>query len=284
MNLLYGNKGFRMTTIWQCGSHQFDLSKRPYIMGILNVTPDSFSDGGLHNGVTQAVEHARRMIAQGADVIDVGGESTRPGFDENGVTLEEERRRVIPVVRALCQEGFVVSVDTSKPEIMQEVARLGAAILNDIRGFRRPHAVRTAAATQCGLIVMHRKSRPVYRDVVQRVQAYLRARQELLQAHGVAGNRIMWDPGFGFGKTPEQNFALLRATPRFVAQGQPYMMALSRKSSLAIMTRRMPPRERIAASVAGALFAIDRGAHFVRVHDCQETWDAIQIWRAARGF
>lgn len=273
-----------MTKIWRCGAHQFDLTERPYIMGILNVTPDSFSDGGLHNDVEKAVEHARRMCASGADVIDVGGESTRPGFDEYGVSLEEERRRVIPVVRALCQEGMIVSVDTSKPEIMAEVASLGAAILNDIRGFRRPHALETAATTNCGLIVMHRKMRPVYRDVVARVKEYLRTRQTLLENAGVNADRIMWDPGFGFGKTPEQNFALLRATTRFVQEGQPYMMALSRKSSLSKMSRRMDPQERVAASVSGALFAIDRGAHFVRVHDCQETWDAIQIWRAARGF
>ena len=172
--------------VWRCAERLFDLEERPLIMGILNVTPDSFSDGGEHNTPEAALLHARRMRGEGADIIDVGGESTRPGFDEFGVSLEEERRRVLPVVRALAAEGFCVSVDTSKPEIMTEAAELGAAILNDIRGFERPGALEAAARTNCGLVVMHRKAEPVYDDLVGEVTAYLEARTARLLALGVS--------------------------------------------------------------------------------------------------
>lgn len=268
--------------VWRCADRLFDLEERPLIMGILNVTPDSFSDGGVHNAPEAAILHARRMRDEGADIIDVGGESTRPGFDEFGVSLEEERRRVLPVVRALTDEGFCVSVDTSKPEIMTEAAALGAAVLNDIRGFERPGALEAAARTNCGLVVMHRKAEPRYDDLVGEVTAYLEERTARLLALGVTPDRVCWDPGFGFGKTPDGNFMLLRETASFAERGYPFMTALSRKSSIGLATHQEKPTARVAGSVAGALFGASHGSAVLRVHDVRETADALAVWRAAR--
>lgn len=268
--------------VWRCAERLFDIEKRPLIMGILNVTPDSFSDGGEHNTPEAALLHARRMRDEGADIIDVGGESTRPGFDEFGVSLEEERRRVLPVVRALADEGFCVSVDTSKPEIMTEAAALGAAVLNDIRGFERPGALEAAARTNCGLVVMHRKAEPRYDDLVREVTAYLEERTARLLALGVTPDRVCWDPGFGFGKTPDGNFMLLRETASFAERGYPFMTALSRKSSIGLATHQEKPTDRVAGSVAGALFGASHGSAVLRVHDVRETADALAVWRAAR--
>lgn len=268
--------------VWRCADCLFDLEERPLIMGILNVTPDSFSDGGEHNTPEAALLHARRMRDEGADIIDVGGESTRPGFDEFGVSLEEERRRVLPVVRALADKGFCVSVDTSKPEIMTEAAALGAAVLNDIRGFERPGALEAAAGTNCGLVVMHRKAEPRYDDLVGEVTAYLEERTARLLALGVSPERICWDPGFGFGKTPDGNFTLLRETASFAERGYPFMMALSRKSSIGLAAHQEKPTDRVAGSVAGALFGASHGSAVLRVHDVRETADALAVWRAAR--
>lgn len=267
--------------VWRCANHLFKVDRlHPLVMGILNVTPDSFSDGGTHNGLEDAVAWAHRMRDEGAHIIDVGGESTRPGFDETGVSLEEERRRVLPVVDRLVKEGFIVSVDTSKPEMMIDVASLGAHILNDIRGFEMPGAMEAAARTECGLVVMHRSMSTDYHDVVAEVEAYLQDRQRLLEDLGVSKDRICWDPGFGFGKTVEQNYMLLGATARFVASGQPYLMGLSRKSSIGAATGHTKPTDRVTGSVAGALIAVQEGAQVVRVHDCRETADAIAVWRA----
>ena len=268
--------------VWRCAERLFDIEKRPLIMGILNVTPDSFSDWGEHNTPEAALLHARRMRDEGADIIDVGGESTRPGFDEFGVSLEEERRRVLPVVRALADEGFCVSVDTSKPEIMTEAAALGAAVLNDIRGFERPGALEAAARTNCGLVVMHRKAEPRYDDLVREVTAYLEERTARLLALGVTPDRVCWDPGFGFGKTPDGNFMLLRETASFAERGYPFMTALSRKSSIGLATHQEKPTDRVAGSVAGALFGASHGSAVLRVHDVRETADALAVWRAAR--
>lgn len=268
--------------VWRCADRLFDLEERPLIMGILNVTPDSFSDGGEHNTPEAALLHARRMRDEGADIIDVGGESTRPGFDEFGVSLEEERRRVLPVVRALADEGFCVSVDTSKPEIMTEAAALGAAVLNDIRGFERPGALEAAARTNCGLVVMHRQAEPRYDDLVREVTAYLEERTARLLALGVTPDRVCWDPGFGFGKTPDGNFMLLRETASFAERGYPFMTALSRKSSIGLATHQEKPTDRVAGSVAGALFGASHGSAVLRVHDVRETADALAVWRAAR--
>ncbi|MFU0841592.1 MAG: Dihydropteroate synthase [Burkholderia sp.] len=268
---------------WKCGAREYAFDGlHPLIMGILNVTPDSFSDGGEHNAPEAAIAWARKMREDGADIIDVGGESTRPGFDENGVSLEEERRRVMPVVKALAAEGFAVSVDTSKPEIMTEAAALGAVILNDVRAFTLPGAEAAAAATGCGLVVMHRSFTTDYTDVVAEVETFLIERQRRLEALGIAADRICWDPGFGFGKTVEQNYRLLAATARFVASGQPFMMALSRKSSIGKATGQLNPHDRVAGSVEGAMYAIERGAQIVRVHDVRATADAVAVWRAAQ--
>ena len=268
-------------SVWRCGAKVFEIDRlHPLIMGILNVTPDSFSDGGTHNGLEDAVAWAHRMRDEGAHIIDVGGESTRPGFNETGVTLEEERRRVIPVVERLVKEGFIVSVDTSKPEIMTEVASLGAHILNDIRGFEMPGALEAAAATDCGLVVMHRSATTDYKDVVAEVEAYLQKRQRLLEGLGVSADRICWDPGFGFGKTVEGNFELIAATLRFASSGQPLMAAVSRKSELGAVIGREVPKDRTAASAACAVIACGLGAQIVRVHDVAETRDELLVLSA----
>lgn len=216
-NLQYGGT-MPFAKTWRCADRVFDLSSRPLIMGILNVTPDSFSDGGDHNKLNDAVAWARRMAAHGADIIDVGGESTRPG--SSPVSLEEESRRVLPVVEALAAEGFVVSVDTSRPEIMTAAAKAGAKILNDVRGFDLTGAAEAAAATDCGLVVMHGFDAPRGSDIVAAVYDYLAKRTTALRELGVSSDRICWDPGFGFGKTVEGNFELIAATLRFASSGQ----------------------------------------------------------------
>ena len=264
---------------WRCGKYELSFD-RPRIMGVLNVTPDSMSDGGEHFDQDAAIEYGLAMLDAGADIIDVGGESTRPGFTP--VNPDEEARRVLPVVRALAAEGFCVSVDTSKPEIMTEAAELGAAVLNDIRGFERPGALEAAARTNCGFVVMHRKAEPRYDDLVGEVTAYLEERTAKLLALGVSPDRICWDPGFGFGKTPDGNFTLLRETASFVERGYPFMTALSRKSSIGLAAHQEKPTDRVAGSVAGALFGAAHGSAVLRVHDVRETADALAVWRAAQ--
>ena len=266
-------------THWRCADVMLDL-RRPQIMGILNVTPDSFSDGGEHAQLAQAIAWARRMKDEGADIIDVGGESTRPGFDEEGVSLEEERRRVIPVVQALLSEGFCVSVDTSKPEIMLECARLGVHILNDIRGFTQPGALEAAASTTCGLCVMHRAHSTDYADLLEDIESFLLTQTELLKGLGVSADRICWDPGFGFGKTVEQNYQLMAATDRWVESGYPVLMGLSRKSSIGAVTGHSAPKDRVVGSVTGAVLCADLGAQILRVHDCLATRDGLSVWAA----
>ena len=236
--------------LWRCGPFDFDLRDGPVIMGILNVTPDSFSDGGEHNALPDAIAWAEKMRADGARIIDVGGESTRPGA--TAVPLEEERARVIPVVKALAREGFCVSVDTSRPEIMLESAEAGAAILNDVRAFEMPGALEAAASAKLGLVIMHQGPFDAEKNVVEDAFRYLGRREEALMAAGVEPERIAWDPGFGFGKTLEQNFEVLAASGRFLASGRPLLAALSRKGSLGRITERKSPHERVAASVAGA--------------------------------
>ena len=213
-----------------------------------------------------------------ARIIDVGGESTRPGATE--VPLEEERARVIPVVKALAKEGFCVSVDTSRPEIMLEAAAAGAAILNDVRAFEMPGAIEAAASAKLGLVIMYQGPFDAEKDVVEDAFRYLGRREEALMAAGVEPERIAWDPGFGFGKTLEQNFEVLAASGRFLASGRPLLAALSRKGSLGRITGRRNPHERAAASVAGALLAAERGARILRVHDVRETADALAVLKA----
>ena len=265
--------------VWHCAGRVLDLS-RPLVMGILNVTPDSFSDGGEHNTLEAALAWARKMRDEGAAIIDVGGESTRP--HALPVSLEEERRRVMPVVHLLVAEGMVVSVDTSRPEIMREAAAAGAAILNDVRGFELPGAASAAATTDCGLVIMH-KGKPTTEDAVGEIARYLRARQEALEGLGVDSSRICWDPGYGFGKSLEVNLELLAATPRLVASGQPVMTAVSRKGSLGKLIGREGTEARIVASVAAALLAAHSGARILRVHDVRETMDALAVLQGFEG-
>lgn len=273
-------------TYWRCREHRIDLSE-PVIMGIVNVTPDSFSDGGTHASRQKAVRWGLRLAQEGAQILDVGGESTRPGAAL--VSLDEELERVVGVVEDLVQAGCIVSVDTSKAEVMREALRAGAHILNDIRSFTEPGALQVASDSDAGLVIMHMQGNPqtmqqapVYDDVVSQVQSYLQARDQALVQAGVVADRICWDPGFGFGKTVEHNFALLAATDRFVAQGRVYLMGLSRKSAIGAVTHVTEPAQRDAGSIAGALIAVQQGAQIVRVHDVAGTRQALDVWRAVQ--
>jgi dihydropteroate synthase len=260
---------------------------RPRVMGILNVTPDSFSDGGRFFDRERALDHARRMLADGADLIDVGGESTRPGaapVDEAG-----ELARVIPVIDELAREGALVSVDTMKPAVMRAAVAAGAAMINDVNALRLPGALEAAASTKAAVCLMHMQGEPRtmqdapnYGDVVAEVRDFLVLRAQSCEAVGIARERIALDPGFGFGKTLAHNLALVRALPQFVATGYPVLAGLSRKSSLGAITGR-PGSERLAASLAAALAAVAHGAAIVRVHDVRETVDALKVWTAVEG-
>ena len=258
--------------IWKCGSYSFD-TKMPIIMGILNVTPDSFSDGGLHNEYEAAVEHARAMMAEGAHMIDVGGESTRPGSAP--VTEEEELARIIDVVRTLASEGICVSVDTRHASVAKACVEAGASIINDISGFRDPAMVAVAAGCDAGLVVMHMKgdepatmqNDTTYTDVVAEVRDYLRDQASMLEDAGIAHDRICIDFGPGFGKTPEQSRDLARNIQEFVRLGYPVMAALSRKSYIGKYYGIEKASDRDIASAAEALLACEQGAHVLRVHN-----------------
>ncbi|MBC7454226.1 MAG: dihydropteroate synthase [Massilia sp.] len=275
-----------MRHILQCGRFTLTLAAQPLVMGILNVTPDSFSDGGRFQALEFALSRAEEMAFDGADLIDVGGESSRPGAP--GVTLHEEMQRVMPALYALRGLGKALSVDTCKPEVMREALIAGADMINDIAGFRAPGAIEAVADSDCALCVMHMQSTPstmqqgpAYTDVVADVIAFLRARVDALQAGGVARARICVDPGFGFGKTLEHNVALLRAIGRIEQElGLPVLAGLSRKSMIGALTGRPVP-QRLAGSLAGALAAVAQGAKIVRVHDVAETVDALKVWQAA---
>lgn len=253
-------------------------------MGIVNVTPDSFSDGGLNLDPAAARATALRLIEEGADILDIGGESTRPGAAE--VSVEEELRRVLPLVIALRDTGVPISVDTSKPEVMRVVLAEGASIVNDVCALQAPGAIDAVARADCGIVLMHMQgtprtmqAAPHYGDVVREVADFLRARRDALLAAGVAGERIVLDPGFGFGKTLAHNLALLARLDALARFGQPVLAGLSRKSMLGQLTGR-PVGERVHASVAAALLAVARGARIVRVHDVAATRDALRIWSA----
>ncbi len=272
---------------WSAGRFSFDLGPEGpvVVMGIVNVTPDSFSDGGQHNGLQSALIHAERLICEGAAILDVGGESTRPGAPE--VSLDDERARVMPVVIELVNRGYCVSVDTRKPEIMVEAIAAGAAIINDVMALTAPGAVTACAATNAGVVLMHMQgqpgsmqSAPHYEDVVRDVANYLRARAGACEAAGIATKRIVLDPGFGFGKTVAHNIALTRGFDALVALGYPVLVGWSRKRTLGELTARAVPTERVTASVAAALACVARGARIVRVHDVAATVDALKVWRA----
>ena len=270
----------------QCGRFGYTLERDVLVMGILNVTPDSFSDGGRFQSLEFAISRAEEMVADGADMIDIGGESSRPGSP--AVPLDEELRRVMPALYALRGLGKPLSIDTYKPEVMREAIIAGADMINDINGFRAPGAIEAVAASDCGLCVMHMQNtpqtmqqRPDYADVVEEVIAFLRERIDAMTGAGIARKRICVDPGFGFGKTVEHNFALLRATGRIEQElGLPVLAGLSRKSMIGAITGR-PVEQRLAGSLAGALAAVAHGAKIVRVHDVAETVDALKVWQAA---
>ena len=267
----------------RCGKHTFDLS-RPLVMGIVNVTPDSFYDGGRNLDLREAQDRARQMVADGADLVDVGGESTRPGAAE--VPADEELGRVIPLVEALAADGIAVSIDTRKPAVMRAAIAAGAAMVNDVTALAAAGAVEAVAASSAAVCLMHMQGEPQtmqqaprYTDVVAEVREFLVARARACEAAGIAHDRIVIDPGFGFGKTLAHNLALLRALPELAATGYPVLAGMSRKSSLGKITGR-PADDRLAASLAAALAAVARGASLVRVHDVRETVDALRVWLA----
>jgi dihydropteroate synthase len=279
-----------MPSYLQCGQYSFALdgpgATHPVVMGILNVTPDSFSDGGRYQGLEFAVSHAEDMIRDGAAMIDIGGESTPPGSPS--VPVAEELARVIPTLYALRTLDVALSVDTCKPEVMHEAIIAGADMINDINGFRAPGAIEAVRDSDCGLCVMHMQATPQtmqqapsYADVVGEVIAFLNGRVDELVRAGIARERICIDPGFGFGKTVEHNYALLRQLGRIrIETGLPVLAGLSRKSMIGAVTGR-PVEERMAGSVAGALAAAAHGARILRVHDVAETVDALKVWQAA---
>ena len=271
--------------IWQTSRFEIDLSA-PRVMGIVNVTPDSFSDAGAHADTASAIAHGERLLAEGADMLDVGGESTRPGAQP--VPAEVELARVLPVLDALLKLGCPVSVDTRHAEVMRAVLAQGADIINDIDALRSPGALQTIAAhPACGVCLMHMRGtpasmqqRPAYEDVVVEVSDFLRERAAQLRAHGVAQQRIVLDPGIGFGKSVEHNLALLRRQAELLALGYPLLLGWSRKSTLGTVTGR-DVAQRGAASLAAALAAVQSGARIVRVHDVAATVDALKVWQAA---
>ncbi len=268
---------------WHCGRHALDLSQ-PRVMGIVNVTPDSFADGGRYAKPEEAIAHAKRLIDDGADIVDVGGESTRPGAQP--VTVADEIARVLPVVSALARDGAVVSVDTRSAEVMRAAIGEGASIVNDVEALRADGALDACVASDVGVVLMHMRGEPstmqaapAYDDVVAEVRAFLQARTRACVAAGIARERIVVDPGFGFGKTAAHNLTLLRALPDIARDGSPVLVGLSRKVTLGVLTGRGVD-ERVAASIAAALCALARGARIVRVHDVRETVDALAVWQA----
>ncbi len=270
--------------IWQTARFAIDLS-RPRIMGIVNATPDSFSDGGRHATAVSALRHCEQLLRDGADILDIGGESTRPGSP--AVALDEELARVLPVVREAVRLGVPVSVDTYKPQVMQQVLDLGADIVNDIWALRQPGAAPVVAAhPSCGVVLMHMhrdpqtmQAAPMEGDCVPLVLSFLEQSAQALQALGVKMNRIVLDSGIGFGKTVEQNFALLARQGALRVLGYPLLAGWSRKSSLGAVTG-LEVAERLLPSVAAALLAAERGARVLRVHDVRETAQALAVWQA----
>jgi dihydropteroate synthase len=258
----------------------------PQVMGIVNVTPDSFSDGGAHDTLEAAVAHGLKLAEEGADILDIGGESTRPGAAD--VSVEEELRRVVPVIERLAKEtALPISIDTFKPEVMRAAVQAGAGMINDIYGLRREGALDAAAALGVPIVLMHMQGEPRtmqeapdYDDVVGDVHRFLAERIFAAEMAGIAKKNLIVDPGFGFGKNTAHNLALLAQLERFVELGVPVLAGLSRKRSLGELTGRDVASERVAASVAAHLIAAQRGAAIVRVHDVAATVDALKVWNA----
>ena len=275
----------------RCGKFQLSLT-RPLIMGVLNVTPDSFSDGGKFIELKHALMHANALIAEGADILDIGGESTRPGAMP--VSLEEERRRVLPLIEALAGGTVPLSIDTQKPQLMREAVAAGASMVNDVYGFRATGTIgafgafEAVAAGNAAICIMHMQGEPAnmqqhprYADVVDEVRTYLAERVRAAEAAGIVRQRIAIDPGFGFGKTLEHNLALLRNLRKFTDLGVTLLAGLSRKTMLGKLTGR-EPAERVYASVAAAMVAVQNGAQIVRVHDVAATRDALAVLHAVQ--
>ncbi|MGV3494246.1 MAG: dihydropteroate synthase [Ramlibacter sp.] len=272
--------------LWQTSRYRIPLAQ-PQVMGIVNVTPDSFSDGGQHAGPKAALAHCEKLLQEGATILDIGGESTRPGIAP--VPLAEELVRVLPVVTEAVKLGVPISVDTYKPEVMRAVLDLGADIVNDIWALRQPGAADVVAHhPKCGVCLMHMHGEPqtmqrapMEGDAVQQVLEFLRERSEVLRERGVAADRVVWDYGIGFGKTVQQNFALLAHQRELLADGYPLLAGWSRKSSLGKVTGDAVDA-RATASVAAALIAVERGARIVWVHDVRETVAALKVWAATQ--
>lgn len=267
----------------QCGARTLDLSA-PVVMGVLNVTPDSFSDGGRHQSPDSLLQHVAEMVTAGAAIIDVGGESTRPGAAS--VSEQQELERVIPAVEAIAKRfDVVISVDTSTASVMREAAAAGAGMINDVRALERSGALQAAAETDLAVCLMHRQGEPRtmqlephYQDVVTEVRDYLLQRADACVAAGILRNRLVMDQGYGFGKNDEHHGALFNAIPQFVALQYPLLVGVSRKSMIGRLLGRELP-ERVIGSVALALMAAQRGAHILRVHDVRETQDALRLWQ-----
>ena len=270
----------------RCGKFQLGLST-PLVMGIVNVTPDSFSDGGSHLSTDAAIAHAYQLIEDGASILDIGGESTRPGAAPVGE--QEEMDRVLPVIEGLRGILVPISIDTYKPQVMRAALGAGASMVNDVNALQAEGALEVIAKSDAAVCLMHKKGdpenmqfEPNYRDVMTEVMTFLQMRVMMVQAIGVARERIVVDPGFGFGKSLPHNLDLLRGLAAFRALGVPVLAGLSRKSMLGALTGRAVG-ERMAASVAASLLAVQRGASIVRVHDVRETVDALKVWNAVNG-
>jgi dihydropteroate synthase len=266
-----------------CGKFKFDLS-RPLVMGIVNVTPDSFSDGGCHLSTWDAIAHAMKLIEDGADILDIGGESTRPGAAT--VSEQEELDRILHVIEGLRGISVPISVDTYKPGVMRAALAAGASMVNDINALQAEGALAVVAGSDAAVCLMHKQGkpqtmqqRPAYRNVTDEVRNFLRERLAAAEIAGIARERIVIDPGFGFGKTLGHNLELLRGLAAFNDLGVPILVGMSRKSMLGAITGR-EVGDRMAASVAAALLAVQCGASIVRVHDVRETTDALKIWNA----
>jgi len=262
-----------------------DKRQRPLVMGVLNITPDSFSDGGRFHSLESALSHAEQMIADGVDIIDIGGESSRPGAEP--LPVENELQRVMPVLYALRDCGKPVSVDTYKPQIMREAVAAGADMINDINGFRAEGALSALKDSDCALCIMHMQrdpktmqTAPSYQDVVAEVSDFLKERVKQIEQAGIARERLCIDPGFGFGKGVEHNLALLGSIGKMQKElDLPLLAGLSRKTTIGAITGK-PVDQRLAGSLAAALIAAQQGARIIRVHDVAETVDALKVWQA----
>lgn len=270
--------------ILQCGQLQLDLSQ-PHVMGILNVTPDSFSDGGKHNQLDHAVEHALSMIEQGATIIDIGGESTRPGASE--VAIEEEIRRVVPVVEVLSHHNVILSIDTSQPEVIRAAKAVGAHIWNDVRALTRPNALKTAAELDIPVVIMHMRGEPTtmnqldqYGNVTLDVMQELQQRIDEALAAGIQQHNIIIDPGFGFAKNAQQNLKLLKEFWKLNELGYPILSGLSRKRFIGEALKGAAADQRAVGSVTGHLLSIQQGASIVRAHDVKAMHEAVLVWQA----